>query len=102
MGVPVDGVAKFRAHHLSRFTYLKKSGIISRVIFLATGPGVFARFVRAPRLVIFSTRSRRSPQFHDRERIYVEDRGKIRSRSWNSASRRPDQRSVGFRPASSR
>ena len=44
----------------SKFISLKKIGISACIAFRATGPGVLALFVRAPRFVILSTRSRRN------------------------------------------
>jgi len=44
----------------SKFITLKKIGISVCMALRATGPGVLVLFVRAPRFVIFSTRSRRS------------------------------------------
>ena len=44
----------------SKFITLKKIGISARIAWRPTGPGVLALFVRAPRFVILSTRSRRN------------------------------------------
>jgi hypothetical protein len=45
---------------LSKFITLKKIGISVYIALRATGPGVLALFVLAPRFAILSTRSRRS------------------------------------------
>jgi hypothetical protein len=44
----------------SKFIILKKMGIRACIALRPTGPGVLALVVRAPRFVIFSTRSRRN------------------------------------------